>query len=276
MNTVAWHVWNILDGLALPKLVSRETAVLLMLAASLLVFRTLRERCLMVWIVGWIAYFVSHHALVNASGVNPYAVPVAQGEFILAVSLFVAGAFIYVNARAFLAPLLGISLALITFATLRSILWPNSETLRFALELSYRILTVSAAVQILRFRRARREIGPWILAAGLLLLHLDWTPFSSHLPADSGILFDILLGLGMLMVVFDESRLHTRRLATLNALTSSIARSGQDGPMAVTALQQLKELMGADAAWFRLLERHRLTVFQQIGLSTDFLRERSS
>ena len=46
MNTIAWHAGDILGGLALPKLVSRETAVLLILAASLLVFRTLRERCL--------------------------------------------------------------------------------------------------------------------------------------------------------------------------------------------------------------------------------------
>src|ERR1700747_3196264 len=104
MNTVAWHAWEILGGLALPKLVSRETAVLLMLAASLLVFRTLRERCLMVWIVGWIAYFVSHHALAAASGANPYAVPVAQGEFILAVSLFAAGAFFYSKPPGFLGP----------------------------------------------------------------------------------------------------------------------------------------------------------------------------
>src|SRR5580765_8552271 len=114
MNTVLWRAWEHLGGLATPKFVTRETAVLLMLAASLLVFRTLRERCLMVWIVGWIAYFVSHHALVGAMGAaNPYAVPVAHGEFILAVALFVAGAFIYANARVFLAPLLGISLALI-------------------------------------------------------------------------------------------------------------------------------------------------------------------
>src|SRR6202022_2533087 len=48
------------------------------------------------------------------------------------------------------------------------------------------------------------------------------------------------------------------------------------GPMTATALKELKDLMGADAAWFRLLERHRLTVFQQIGLSPEFLFERAS
>src|SRR5690349_19081500 len=118
MNTIAWRAWEVLGGLATPKLVTRETAVLLILAASLLVFRSLRERCLMVWIVGWIAYFVSHHALVSALGqASPYAVPIAHGEFVLAVALFVAGAFIYADARDFLAPLLAISLALIAFAT---------------------------------------------------------------------------------------------------------------------------------------------------------------
>ena len=61
---IAWRVWDVFSGLATPKFVTRETAVLLILAASLLVFRTLRERCLMVWIVGWLAYNVSPGARV--------------------------------------------------------------------------------------------------------------------------------------------------------------------------------------------------------------------
>src|SRR5216684_2350701 len=277
MNTVVWHAWDVLGGLATPKLVTRETAVLLILAASLLVFRTLRERCLMVWIVAWLAYLGSHHALISASGqANPYATPVGHAEFILAMALFTAGAFIYASAREFLAPLLAISVVLIGFALLQGICWPGSVTLRFALEISYRMLALAAAAQVLRFRRARKEIGPWILAAGLLLLHLDWWPISPHLPADAGILFDMLLGLGMLLVVFDESRLHTRRLATLNALTTSIAGAGQHGAMAATALKELKDLMGAEAAWFRLVDGRRLTIFQQIGLSPEFLRDRAS
>src|SRR5713226_3732031 len=258
MNTVVWHAWDVLGGLATPKLVTRETAVLLILAASLLVFRTLRERCLMVWIVAWLAYLGSHHALISASGqANPYATPVGHAEFILAMALFTAGAFIYASAREFLAPLLAISVVLIAFALLQGICWPGSVTLRFALEISYRMLALAGAAQVLRFRRARKEIGPWILAAGLLLLHLEWWPISSHLPADQGILFDMLLGLGMLLVVFDESRLHTRRLATLNALTTSIAGAGQHGTLAATALKELKELMGAQAAWFRLIDGRR-------------------
>ena len=273
MQTVAWHAWGVLGELATLKLVTREMALLVILAASLLVFRTLRERCLMVWIVGWIAYFVSHHALLSG---GPYAVPVAHAEFILALALFVAGTFIYANARDWLAPLLAIGLVLILFAALRATLWPDSPTLRFALELSYRLLAVSAVFAVLRFRRTRREIGPWVLASGLLCLHLDLPVFSSHLPADAGVLLDIVLGLGMLLVVFDESRLHTRRLAALNALTTGISRASHNEPLTQKALQELKDLVGAEAAWFRTTDGHRLTVFQQVALSAEFLHDRGS
>ncbi|MBV9180206.1 MAG: PAS domain S-box protein [Acidobacteria bacterium] len=230
----------------------------------------------MVWIVGWIAYFVSHHVFISsAANLNVYAEAIAEAEFVLAVSLFVAGTFIYANARDWLPPLLAIGLSLIVFAGVRAVYWPELVVLRFALELSYRLLTVMAALRLLRFRRARREVGPWTLAVGLLCLHLDWTPLNSHLAPGVGTLMDVLLGLGMLLTVFDESRLHTRRLATLNALTTSIA-AGRNGAMTATALKELKDLMGAQAAWFRLIDGQRLTIFQHIGLSAEFLDERAS
>ena len=272
MNTLLQRAGDVLGTLAVPRLVTREMALLLILAASLLVFRTLRERCLMIWIIGWIAYFVSHHALISQQA---YAVPVAHGEFILAVSLFVAGTLVYSNARFLLSPLLGVSLVLIAFAALRSLYWPNSVPLEFALDLSYRLLTLGAAVLVLRFRRARREIGPWILAAGLLLLHADGLT-AVHLPAAPGMLSDTTLALGMLLVVFDESRLHTRRLATLNALTAGIARVGHDGAVAATALKELKQLMGASAAWFRLRQGASLAIHQHIGLSETFLGSKAA
>src|SRR5258708_4820941 len=206
MNSVVWRAWDVLGGLATPKFVTRETAVLLLLPARFLGIRPPPQRFLLVWIVGWLAYLGSHHALVTVSGqANPYATPVGRAEFILAVALFAAGSFIYAGARQFLAPLLVVSVALMGFALVQGIWWPGSVTLRFALEFSYRAVSLLAALQVLRFRRARKEIGPWILASGLLLLHLEWSPLSSHLPADSGILFDMLLGLGIVLVVFDES-----------------------------------------------------------------------
>ncbi len=277
MGDFAWQAWEILGGLAIPKFVTREIAVLLILAASLLVFRTLRERCLMVWMLGWLVYFGSHHTLISVSGhADLYATGIGHAEFVLALALFTAGAFIYARATKYLLPLLFISLALTGFGLMQGVYWSNSVTMRFALELSYRILAVAAAVQVLRFRRARKEIGTWFLAVGLLVLHLDWPPISSHLPPDADVFFDMLLGLGMLLVVFDQSRIHTRRLATLNALTTSIARAGEHGPMSPTALNKLQQLMGADAIWFRLVDGPRLTIFQHLGVSPEFLRLRTS
>jgi PAS domain S-box-containing protein len=277
MNPILWRGWEAVSSLAMPKLGAREMAVLLIVAASLLVFRTLRERYLMVWIVGWGAYFVSAHAVASTSAAwIPFAVPVSQAEFVLAASLFVAGALIYSNGRSLLGPLLAISVALVAFAIVRTIYWPESITLRFALEFSYRILSWGAAVWVLRYGRARREIGPWLLAAGLVSLHTDWLPLTAHLPAEAGISADMILGLGMLLVILEESRLQSRRLATLNEVATAVAHAAQNGPIAATALQQLKALMGCEAAWFRFINGPRLTIFQQIGLSEEFMQERAS
>jgi PAS domain S-box-containing protein len=271
MNTVVWHVRGVLGGLATFKLVPREMALLIILAASLLVFRSLRERCLMLWIAGWIAYLVSQHTLLST---GLYAVPVGHAEFILAVGLFAAGAFIYAGVRDWLGPLLGIGLALILFAALRATLWPDSPTLRFALELSYRILILAAAIAILRIQRARREIAPWILVLGLLSLRLDWPVVASHLPAESGLIFDLVLGVGMVAVVLDKSQLQARRIAALNALTTGISRSSQNDAAGQNALRVLANVVRADAAWFRANNGHRLTIFQQVALSPEFLRDR--
>ena len=78
---------------------------------------------------------------------------------------------------------------------------------------------------------------------------------------------DLLLGLSMLLMVFDDSRMRTRRLGVLNALTTTITRSQQHGPMTETALGELKTLMGTQAAWFRLLEGDKLVLTTHIGLS---------
>ena len=274
MSLIVWRAWDVLGAPAVPKFVTREVAVLLIVAASLLVFRTLRERCLIVWIAGWIAYLASHHTLLSTSSF--YSASFGHAEFVLAIALFTAGTFLYSGTRGFLAPLIGISIGIIAFAVAQGIYWPHSVTLRFALELAYRLLAFAAVVQILRFRRARKEIGSWLLSAGLLLLHLDWPPISAHLPSDAAVLFDVVLGLGMLLLVFDEFRIRTRRLATLNALTTNIARAAEHGPMAPDALKDLQKLMDGDAIWFRLRNGRQFTIFQHAGLSEDFVRLRTS
>ena len=277
MNITALYTLYSAGDLAIPRLVAQESAALIILAASLLVFRTFRERYLLVWIVGWLAYFLSCSTIHSArGGPTRYLVALSHAEFVLAVCLFAGAVFVYTNARKFLLPLLLISLAVIGYAVAQALLWPDSVTLRVALEAAYRVITFVAAVQLIRFRWARWEIGPWLLSISLLLLHLDWAPITTYLPPGFTLVADMLFGLSMLLVVFDDYRMRTRRLAVINALTTTIARAQQHGPMMVTALEELKGLMRAKAAWFRMLDGDNLAITQQIGLSQDFLREQTA
>jgi len=51
--------WYLVGDLAVSKLSAQESAALIMLAATMLIFRTFRERYLLAWILGWLAYLVS-------------------------------------------------------------------------------------------------------------------------------------------------------------------------------------------------------------------------
>ncbi|SRR5579871_1463732 len=254
-----------------------EAAALIVLAASLLVFRTFRERYLLIWIVGWLAYFISHWTLGSSDAPRgAYLTAISHAEFVLAISLFATAVFVYSHRRNLVLPLLLATIPLLALAVVQGIFWPNSFGMRLALEIGYRVILVVAAFHVIRFRWARWEIGSWMLSIGLLLLRLDWAPVNAYLPAHYILLSDVWLGVSMLLIVFDDSRMHVRRMAVIHALTTSTTRAEQHGPMMLTALEQLKSLMLAKAAWFRLVEGDRMVISQQIGLSKDFLRDRQS
>jgi len=277
MNSPVFSVAHEFAALAMPKLMAVESATLVILAGSLLVFRTFRERYLLVWIVGWLAYFVSGWTQHAFPSLPPgYAVGISHSQFVLSVSLFAAAVFVYSHARRLLVPLLGFSVVVMAYATVRAVLWPDSFALRVVLEIAYRLIALTAALQLIRFRWARWEIGPWLLSLSLLFVHLDWAPLNAHLPPSVGLVWDLVFGLSMLIVIFDDSKMRTRRLGVINSLTNSISRAQQYGPMMVTALEQLKKLMLAKAAWFRLQEDGKMVIVQQIGLSQDFLRDRGA
>ncbi len=66
----------------------------------------------------------------------------------------------------------------------------------------------------------------------------------------------------------------TTRLTAVKAISAAIAGAQEHGPMVLTALKQLQALMGAQAAWFRLLEGDRLVISGQVGLTEKFVHER--
>src|SRR6185437_7041321 len=255
MNASALSVWYALSSFAFSRRTAEESAALLMLAASLLVFRTFRERYLLLWIVGWAAYFSSSWTLHGGRVYFParYLLGISHAEFVLAVCLFAAAICLYTHARDLLVPLLVIAISVMAFAFVRPLLWPDSITLRVALEVAYRIVLLAAAAQLLHFRWSRTDLGVGLLSASLVCLHLQWAPLHVYFPIGITVAADLLLGVSMLFIVFDDSRLQMRRLAVINSLTTSIARAQQHGPMMEAALGELKTLMGTDAAWFRLI-----------------------
>src|ERR1700682_638188 len=217
MSSSLGSIWNTPAQLGLAKPTASEFALLILLAASLLALRTFREGHLKIWIVGWIAFVGSRLAEhVFLAQIPQRYVPVAvQAAFVLAVGLLAAAVFAYTRRRDFLLPLAVITPILMGFTVARLLLWPDSLPLRVALEVGYRIILLSASIALLRARRGRWELGPWLLALSLPLLHLAWPPFTDRVPGGVFVSAEMVHGLSMLLVVFDQSRARNKRLAVM-------------------------------------------------------------
>ena len=270
------HVRAWLTGLELlvPQLTPSAFAALVMLAASLLVFRTFRERYLLVWIVGWMVYLAAHTAGSGAIvGLAPrYSEAIGETGFVLAVSIFAAAILLSVNAKRALLVVLFVGSLAVSAAAVQAIFFPGQVVVRAALEVLYRVITFGSAVYLLGSIRGKWRIGPVALAVSLMALHLDWGPLAGHPAPGADLFVDLLLGLSMLMVVLDQYRDRTLRLAAVTALTSSIARAQHPGTMLLSTLEELVRLMNAKGGWFRLLESGSLRLVQQVGVSDEFVR----
>ncbi len=265
---------NSLGVLTGPWLTARETAALIVVVVSLLFFRVFRERCLLVWGAGWIAYgaFLWVAGAGELHGASKSMAAFAQADFVLAMGLFAAAALLSAQARRALTVLVAVSWVLMVCAAMRPMYFPDAKALGLGLEVSCRLIAAGAAVELLRYRFGRIGPGPFLFGAGLLTLNLNWPKFTSHIPSEGYLFAEVLFGASILLMVLDDSRLRTRRLAVLNELTVTIARGQNHAPMMQTALEKLKAVVGAKAAWFQLMEGDRLVPTQHAGLSPEFLR----
>jgi PAS domain S-box-containing protein len=260
--------------LTVPWLTARETAALIVVVVSLLFFRVFRERCLLVWGAGWVAYgaFLWVAGTGEWHGVSKSMAAFAQADFVLAMGLFGAAALLSAQARRALTTLVAASWVLLVCAAMRPLYFPDFKNLELGLDVACRLVAAGAVVELLRYRFGRIGVGPFLFGAGLLTLNLNWPRFTSHIPNEGYLLAEVLFGSSLLLVVLDDSRLRTRRLAVLNELTVTIARGQNHAPMMQTALEKLKAVVGAKAAWFQLMEGERLVPTQHAGLSPDILR----
>jgi PAS domain S-box-containing protein len=268
------HMRAWLTGLEplVPQLTPSAFAALIMLAASLLIFRTFRERYLLVWIFGWVVYLAARTAGSGGMAVLPlrYSQAVSETGFVLAVSIFAAAILLSVNARRALLVVLFVGSLAVSAAAVQAVLWPGQVILRASLEVLYRFITFGSAFYLLASIRGKWRMGPILLALSLMTLHLDWGPLANHPAPGIDLFIDLTFGLSMLMVVLDQYRDRTLRLAAVTALTSSIARAQHPGAMLLSTLDELVRLMNAKAGWFRLLENGSLRLVQQVGVSETF------
>ncbi len=275
MSASLWSIWNTVARFGLARPTAAEFALLILLGAALLALRAFRENYLKVWVLGWTAFVASHlaeHCFATKIPA-PFDLVVIQTTFLLAVGLLAGAVLLYARGRDLILPLMVITPLLVGFGGARILLWPDSLPLRVAVEVSYRIILLTASLALLHARRGRWEPSGWLLALCLPLLHLSWSPFTDGVPPAEFLVMEIALGVSMLLVVFDESRARTRRLYAVQAITSSLISAQQYGNVVQSAVEELKRLTRVRAAWFRLLEGGHLGATHAVGLSSEFLRD---
>ncbi len=270
-----------LDFAAITGLGSRDifpqlSGVLLLLAIMALLFRAFREKYLLGWAMGWCMYllFTFAGALAAANPQVIYWHAARDVTYGLTAALFAASVLHYtgkprhVLLAAILAAL-GLDLALV-----HALLRPDSLLLVRASYGCWVLLCGWAAARLAVFSRGRGSASPWLLVTVLALWPLE-NPDLTQLPAAGRSVFEVALGAAMLLVILDDLHRRLRRLAIVDAVAATLAESREFAPMISHALDHLREVIGADCAWFRLLDGERLVLIAQVGVSTRYLQARA-
>jgi len=269
-------IWSATVQPAVAGLTRAEWALLIMLALSLLVCCTLRERYLLLWTGGWLLLAGSRLAGLHGAAMRipeRYIPAVEQGAFVLALGFFAGGILVHIRARNLLAPVAAIAASVAGFAVVRAVVWPDWLALRVAFEFSCLILQIVAAGALLRARRGRGQISAWLLALSLVLQRPSWPPYGIQIPAGGFVAVDVLLGVGMLLIALNAVRARGQRVKTLQTLTESIVLAQTQGSMMEDALKELRRVTYSRAAWFRSIEGGKLMATHAVGVSPDFLRD---
>jgi PAS domain S-box-containing protein len=248
---------------------AEASILLILLAGAVLLYWSFREKYLLPWIAGWIAYSGAKFfaALSLADAPARLWTALAYTFFVGAVGLFSGSVLLYVYKKRLLWRCGGVLLVALVLGLLAALWRPESLILRTAFNFfSWRLVAIAAAGQLLRFAWGRRNIGRWLLAIMLLTLHTD---LASHGFAGLDILSDLLLGISMMIIVLDDSRVQIKRLDVLNAITQHSHTEEFESTLQ-TVLEQLTRSTRAKGAWFRILEGEQLVLTAQHGVSPEF------
>jgi len=267
--------WSAVARLGLARPSATEWTLLILLGASVLALRAIRDNYFKVWVLGWAVLVVSRfseHCFASKIPA-PFDSVVVQGTFVLAVGLLAGAVLLYARVRDLIVPLMVITPVLVGFAGARVLLWSDSLPLRFAFEIGYRAVLVVASFALLRACRSRWQASAWLLALCLLSLHLAWAPFTEQVPAAVLLGTEIALPISMLLVVLGELRARGRRLQAMQTVTASIAGAQQYGSVVQCAVDEIQRALAVRSCWFRLVEGGHLIATHGAGISPEFLRD---
>ncbi len=241
---------------------AEASAPLILLGGAVLLYRSFREKYLVPWIAGWAVYAAARllFAISQSHGRPVLWLVLANLTFVAAVTLFSTAILYYVDRQHLLARLAFIVGIAMLLGVLHGVWAAHANVLFFLFRISWRIIAWSAVWQMFRFARGRDNLGAWFLGATLLLL-AQRPPTPAY-----GILVDLLLGISMMMIVLDDSRMQNERLDILNRISQVVSSPDDLRSMLDTTLDELMKVTNAQAAWFRSLEEDKLRIAVQRGL----------
>src|SRR6266852_1178050 len=252
---------------------AKGSTLLILLAGAVLLYRSFREKYLVPWIAGWIAYSASKLLSISQLDQNSIVLTVLTWAcFLLAIGLFSSAVLLYTDEKRLILPtgvVLGAAMVLIV---LHAVWFPRVETLNTAFAGLWRLGALIASIQLLRLAWGRPNVGRWLLAAMLPILHLHLSQ-SPTTELWHDFLVDLALGISMMTIVLDDSRVQIQRLDVLNTITHKISESQGFEATVNLVLTHLMKITRANAAWFRLLEGDKLVMVSHSGLSEAFQRQ---
>lgn len=252
---------------------AKGSTLLILLAGAVLLYRSFREKYLIPWIAGWIAYSASKLLSISQVEQNSVVLTLLTWAcFLLAIWLFSSAVLLYTDERRLILPTGIVLSAAMVLMVFRTVLFPDVQILDTLFAVLWRLGALIASMQLLRLAWGRPNIGRWLLAAMLPILHL-------HLVKNPGtelwhdFLVDLALGISMMTIVLDDSRVQIQRLDVLNTITHRISESEDFEATVKLVLTHLMKITRAKAAWFRLVEGDKLVMASQSGLSDAFQQQ---
>src|SRR5947209_9004112 len=245
------------------------STLLILLAGAVLLYSSFREKYLIPWISGWACLtFAKIWFVVDRSHASPVWGSLSIVFFILGLGLLVAAVLFYTSQRKLILPLALMLTTALTMGLLYGLVWPY-PALRVIAQLLCWGAKALASIQLVRFAWGRRTTGRWLLAAMFLLLHLDVAQLHHRL-ITYDFLVDLLLGIGMMTVVLEDSRIQIQRLDALNTITQQVSDARDFAPVIDTILDELRKITRAKATWFRILQLDTLVLAGQRGVSENY------